>query len=62
MEKLMALWAQLMAPENVVYWAALFGLSEALDMIPQLKASSVWKLVYGALKWMKGKLLPAPKA
>lgn len=35
--------------------SVLFGVSEALALIPQLKANSVFQLVFGILKSLAGK-------
>lgn len=36
-------------------FAALFAISELLDAIPQLQASSIWKLLFGLIKNLAGK-------
>lgn len=41
--------------------SVLFGMSEALAMIPQIKANSVFQLVFGILKKAK-ELIEPPKA
>lgn len=45
---------------GAMVFGVLFAISEALDMIPQIQASSVWKAVWGAMKWIKAKFF-APK-
>ena len=46
-------------------WTLIFGvafaISEALDAIPSLQSSSIWKMVYGWIKWAHDKVSPASK-
>jgi hypothetical protein len=45
-----------MTQENLLLVVGvLFGLSEALALIPQVKANSVFQLVFGVLKSLAGK-------
>ena len=46
----------------VIVLGALLAVSEALALIPALKANSVLQLVVNILKSIKGLILPAPKA
>jgi hypothetical protein len=39
----------------------LWGFSEALALIPAVKANSVFQLIWSALKYLKGGLEPAPQ-
>lgn len=41
--------------------SVLWGISEALALIPQVKANSVFQLIYNGLSWLKG-LLQGPKS
>lgn len=43
-------------------FAFLFGLSEAIGMIPGIPESSVFQMVKKVLVWIKDTLLPKPKA
>jgi hypothetical protein len=51
----------LMSLNWALIFGVLFGVSEALDAIPQLKANSVWKLVMQVLGYLHEKVFP-PKA
>lgn len=63
LELAMAVWAWLQSPAGVALLVALLSISEMLDAIPQVKASSLWKLAYGGLKALKEKIKPSlPKA
>jgi hypothetical protein len=50
---------QFIIENKAVVLGALLAVSELLDAIPQLKASSIWKLVFGAIKSLVGKNGPA---
>jgi hypothetical protein len=39
--------------------AVLFGISEALALIPSVKANSVFQAVYNGLKFLKDKVMPS---
>lgn len=49
-----------------INWAlvlgVLFGLSEVLAQIPQVKANSVFQAIVQVLSFLKDKIAPAPKA
>jgi hypothetical protein len=42
-------------------FAILFALSEAIGMIPSVKASGVFQAIVNALGWIKNNLLKAPE-
>lgn len=54
MEFIMKIWGWAMS-EGSLYFLVLFLMSEALGMIPSIRASSVFQLVAGALKYLKDK-------
>ncbi len=43
-------------------FGVLFGLSEAIGMIPSVQASSVFQAIVGVLKWAKGIFVKPPAA
>lgn len=51
-------WVQL---HGAVVFGVLFAVSEGLDMIPSVQASSVWKLVKNVLVWVKEHVFPSAK-
>ena len=57
MESLMAIVAWIQA-NGMIIIGVLFGISEALALIPAIRANSVFQLVYNALKSIKDKFLP----
>lgn len=54
MEAILVVWAFLVANKVVLLGAAL-AISEALALIPAVKANSVFQLVVGAIKKLAGK-------
>lgn len=52
----------LKGPNGALMFGMLFALSEAIGMIPSVKASGVFQAVVNGLKFVKEKLLPAPPA
>jgi hypothetical protein len=57
MEKVSAIWAWVNGPQGVMLVLVLFGISEAVAQIPQIKANSVFQVIVNALGWIKGKLV-----
>lgn len=45
---------------GALFFGVLFAISEALDAIPQLQASSVWKLIRNVFKWIKENIFKGP--
>lgn len=41
-------------------FAVLFGISEAIGMIPGIQASGVFQAIFNTLKWLKGAVTPTP--
>ena len=39
-------------------FGVLFGLSEAIGMIPSVQASGVFQSIFNALKWLKDQFAP----
>lgn len=58
--KLMALLDLMKSNQGMVIMGALLSLSEALALIPGVKANSIFQAVVNGLSWLKDKL--APKA
>lgn len=57
LEKITMVYQWLQSPAGVALLLALVSISEILDGIPQLKASSIWKLAFDGLKFAKNKLV-----
>jgi hypothetical protein len=57
MEKVQAILNWVSGPQGVILILVLFGVSEALGNIPQVKANSVFQLLVGGLSWLKGKFV-----
>lgn len=57
MEKVLAIFSMIsaffMGPNGAILFAVLFAISEALGGIPQIQSSSVYQVVFKALKWLK---------
>lgn len=58
MELVLKIYQYLTGPEGAVVFAALFALSEALSLIPSVKASGVFQAVMNGLKYVKEKVFP----
>lgn len=43
--------------QAAMYFLVLFAVSEAIAMIPQVQANSVFQAIFGAMKWVKERLL-----
>ena len=61
MEAILKLYAFFTGPEAYLYFAVLFAISEAIGMIPQIKASGVFQAIYNGLLWLKANVFK-PKA
>jgi len=53
--------AQLGGLDWSLVFGVLFALSEAIGMIPSVKASGVFQAVYNGLKWVKNLFIPSAK-
>lgn len=57
METFLSVLTWLKGPNGATLFAALFGLSEAIGLIPSVKASGVFQAVVNGLGWIKANLL-----
>jgi hypothetical protein len=55
MEFIMKVWAWISGQDGAILFACLFAVSEALALIPAVKANSVYQLIAGWLKSAKEK-------
>lgn len=56
----MAIWNWVLL-DGSMYVIVLLGMSEALSMIPVIKANSVFQFIWNGLKWIKDKMPGAKK-
>ena len=53
MATIMAIYAWLIGPNGALYFGVLFAISEALSLIPAIKANGVFQAIYNGLVWLK---------
>ncbi len=59
-QKLLDLLAVLKGANGAIVMGALLAMSEALALIPSVKANSIFQAVVNGLVWIKDKLSPKP--
>jgi hypothetical protein len=62
MEFLKHAYEWLMGPNGAILFGVLLGISEALSMIPAVKANGVFQAIYNGLKSIKQKFFTASEA